>query len=310
MQAASGEKSVRAEPAEYNKGRADMKKKRKERSGELRYPIPAMLLMMLVLWLFSYFVCSLATSAMGVGYTGLQSPDQKTRIVSDAAGILSAFMVLFYFRFRWRGKIQDFFQVRQLGTCLLMGWSIFVVEAITIFFNIIGGVQMGNFGLALLFGCAPGIREEVFFRLIPIAMVMRAKDKRKMMWIAYWTSTLVFSLIHSANILVGADPVSTLIQVFYAFGVGLIFAAIYLRTGNLWAGMILHSFTDFVNFTQLSAQQDGGVLSAYSTTEQVILIGFGILYLVNAIYIFRKNKREEVITSWERKWKPEEEQCC
>ncbi len=96
----------------------------------------------------------------------------------------------------------------------------------------------------------------------------------------------------------------SLIQAFYAFCVGLLFAAIYLRTGNMWITIFLHSITDMIAFVELEAQQNFAVqVTRVGAADQLLLIGFGILYLINALYIFRKSKRDEVLQTWNRKWK-------
>ena len=271
-------------------------------------PILGMIVAIVLMYVFEGILGSIANYIFGINYTGLVAKSQKAMIVSDGAGIVAAILCLLIYWLHNKRKPKEFFTVRNFGPYLLMGWSIFVVEGITLIENIVQGQKLGSIALAVLMGFSPGIKEEVMFRIIPIAIVMKGVDKEKNMWIGFFTSGIIFSLIHILNIIAGADPVMSLIQAFYAFCVGLVFAAIYLRTGNMWITIFLHSFTDIIAFLGLEEQQNLGVqVTRVGTWDQLLLIGFGILYLINAIYIFRKSKRGEALITWKQKWEQTEE---
>ncbi len=278
--------------------------KREKRKSVFEQPVAGMLLTMLLIYVFAGLLGSIANSIFGISYTGLVVNSQKEEIVSDGTAIFAAILCLLIYWFCNKKRLENFFGCQNFGPYLLMGWSIFVVEGITLIGDFVQAKEIGSIALAVLMGLAPGIKEEVIFRIIPIALVMKGKDKEKNMWIGLFTSSLVFSLIHILNVLAGADLVMSLIQAFYAFCVGLLFAAIYLRTGNMWITIFLHSITDMIAFVELEAQQNFAVqVTRVGAADQLLLIGFGILYLINALYIFRKSKRDEVLLTWNRKWK-------
>ncbi len=278
--------------------------KREKRKSVFEQPVAGMLLTMLLIYVFAGLLGSIANSIFGISYTGLVVNSQKEEIVSDGTAIFAAILCLLIYWFCNKKRLENFFGCQNFGPYLLMGWSIFVVEGITLIGDFVQAKEIGSIALAVLMGLAPGIKEEVLFRIIPIALVMKGKDKEKNMWIGFFTSSLVFSLIHILNVLAGADLVMSLIQAFYAFCVGLLFAAIYLRTGNMWITIFLHSITDMIAFVELEAQQNFAVqVTRVGAADQLLLIGFGILYLINALYIFRKSKRDEVLLTWNRKWK-------
>lgn len=131
---------------------------------------------------------------------------------------------------------------------------------------------------------------------------MRSRNKNVITAVLIVTS-LMFGLTHSANMLVGADPVQTLMQVIYATALGLTFAAIYLRTGNIWITIFIHTFTDFVSYLGLSTQQSGGVLADKADMTTVIGLSiFAVIFFANALVAFRKSKREEIPAVWDRIW--------
>lgn len=282
--------------------------KRKKIGRIFERPILGMIVAILLMYAFEGILGSIANYIFGVSYTGLVAKGQKEMIVGDGNGIVAGSLCLLIFWLYNKKRPKDFFTTRNFGPYLLMGWSIFLVEGITLIENIAQGQKIGSIALAVLMGLAPGIKEEVIFRIIPIAIVMKGKNKEKHMWIAFFASGIIFSLIHILNIIAGADLIMSLIQAFYAFCVGLVFAAIYLRTGNMWITIFLHSITDIIAFLGLEDQQNLGVqVTRVGSWDQLLLIGFGLLYLINAIYIFRKSKRGEAISTWKEKWEQTEE---
>ncbi|WP_158024551.1 CPBP family intramembrane glutamic endopeptidase [Ileibacterium valens] len=60
-------------------------------------------------------------------------------------------------------------------------------------------------------------------------------------------SSVAFGVGHIANLFTGQEPLETVLQIVYAFGVGLVFALVLVRTGNLWPCIITHSLVDFLS---------------------------------------------------------------
>ena len=87
----------------------------------------------------------------------------------------------------------------------------------------------GYWAYALLAGVLAPVMEELCFRKLLLDR-LRTIDKPS----ALFLSALTFGLFHS-------NPV----QFFYAFGVGLIFGCIYLRTGRVVYTMVLHVLVNF-----------------------------------------------------------------
>lgn len=103
------------------------------------------------------------------------------------------------------------------------------------------------------------------------------------------------------NVIVGANVGTTILQVIYATGVGLTYAAIYMRTGNLWVTMILHSFTDFMGFLVMDIDKTGGVMKEGSNLTAIIyLLICAIVFFVNAFMIFKKEDQKEVPAVWKK----------
>lgn len=294
-------------------GKIDKRKRRRtlqdkaeerRRRGEahpMRHDIVGMAGSMLLVILFSVIASALWDILMGrILYS---SVDWMSPIPSALVGIgiYLLFLLLHWRHLRRREGVQHFWELQRTGAGLLLGWSILATGAATAVFNYVAGQEYGNPAAALLLGLEPGIKEEILFRIVPISLAMSSRRRKKLVMTVFVFTGLVFGLTHGLNLLVGADPVNTLIQVIYATGIGLLFAAIYLRTGNLWITILLHSLFDAVYFLGAAAQQSGGVLTeAGSTTANAIVLIYAVFYYLNAFWIFRRSRRGEVLQTWGR----------
>jgi len=89
-------------------------------------------------------------------------------------------------------------------------------------------------------------------------------------------SSLLFGLIHFMNLLSGASLSGVLLQVLNAFLVGMVFAAIYFRTGNLWTVVLIHAVWDFFSLMQTQ----NGLFVSQTTFAQTLSSQFDIWTLV------------------------------
>lgn len=215
-------------------------------------------------------------------------------------------LAVYYLVFR-KNLSSSFFHAHKTGKGILLCWSVLLIDAFTLFSALISGRESGNVGVALLLGIAPGVTEEILCRIIPLSFVMKSPEREKRVQPAVVFTSLIFGLGHIINIFSGADIVTTLFQVLYATGTGFLFGTVYIRTGNMWITIILHSLTDFIFFLGKDSQLSGGVLSeSTGASSAVFLLVFALLYFVNAFIVFRKETPESPSAIWERVWKEED----
>lgn len=124
----------------------------------------------------------------------------------------------------------------------------------------------------LILGLAPAIFEEVLFRGI---FITKLKESGKSNAAAVIISAVVFGLIHLTNA-VGQDLAQVVLQVGYAFVVGLVFGAIYARSGDLLSVIIIHAAIDITNRVYMA--------NSGATTQAVIM--FVALLVIEAAYGF------------------------
>jgi membrane protease YdiL (CAAX protease family) len=96
-----------------------------------------------------------------------------------------------------------------------------------------------------------GIREECIYRgVIQNVIAKKYANSVKGVWITVLLSSLFFGLCHVSNLLAGMNPLAVLTQVINAVIVGLLICAAYLRSGSIWAVILVHALTDTVSLSK------------------------------------------------------------
>lgn len=227
-----------------------------------------------------------------------------SQIASSLGVILLSFLWLFVHLFWFRGETQDFMNPKKLASSILLGWSMILMPLATFILNIIGGNQIGNVFTALILALSPGLSEEVIFRIIPVSIAMRSETREKIIPVTIVLTSVIFGFIHSVNILAGANPFLTVLQILYATAIGLICVGIYMRTGNIWVTIVLHTFADFMDFLSVDLQGTEGAVTAAPDLGSVIYLLFcAFVFFINAFTVLKKDKRNGIPETWDHIWK-------
>ncbi len=262
------------------------------------HPILAMLLSMVLIQLY-FLAVGVTQNIVAMLLTG---GSQVSSIVDAVVTIASSLLLLWLYQRKYYPNGRKFFSTQGFGPSLLYGWGLLVVAVLSFSIARLTGTPMGNVFAAIILGIAPGIQEELLCRTIPISLLMKREDRRNLIPAVYIIPSLLFGLFHFVNLLSGADLILTLLQVAYATAVGLILASIYLKTGNLWITIALHSFMDFVAYLSLNMQQSDGILKASGSYEWVgylVQLLYTVIFAINAFWLYRKSSREEIAQTWE-----------
>ncbi|GCE16494.1 CPBP family intramembrane glutamic endopeptidase [Dictyobacter kobayashii] len=94
--------------------------------------------------------------------------------------------------------------------------------------------------LSLIASLLVGFTEEGFFRGLLLRSALPLG-----IWPSVLISSLLFALLHLSNVLAGFTWNYVIGQALFAFGLGVLFSALRLRTGSIWPGILLHAAKDF-----------------------------------------------------------------
>ena len=138
-----------------------------------------------------------------------------------------------------------------------------------------------------------GITEEFLCRGVLAELLLRRYGATKQgVWKAVIVSGVLFGLAHLSN-LVGAWSVGVLVQCVIAAMMGMVFAAIYFRTGNIRVTVALHAYIDICAgiVGGLYSGELGEIISGYTPAQ---LIGV-VPYIIVLCVLLRKKKMDEML---------------
>ena len=148
--------------------------------------------------------------------------------------------------------------------------------------------------LGIISTIAIGVRDECFFRAtIQNILAQKYAHSIKGVWFTAIISAIIFGLIHMFNVFAGVDVLSTIIQSVTNIGVGLFFAALYFRCGNIWTLIAVHALTDTSGlfsyvFCYASEAEIISAISWHSLIMGIILVGV-------SIFMLRPSKCKEIL---------------
>ena len=142
-----------------------------------------------------------------------------------------------------------------------------------------------------------GVAEEFLFRgVIAQTLLEHFGTSRAGVWKACLLSGLYFGAAHLTN-LTGSAPLGVLMQCVFAASLGVMLAAIYFRTGNLWVTVFLHGAMDISSMLIGGLYGTTTVADAVSGYDGSMLLSV-LLYLIPTAVLLRKKKLPEVQLYW------------
>ena len=140
-----------------------------------------------------------------------------------------------------------------------------------------------------------GIREECIFRAtIQNILAKKYANSVKGIWLTAGGSALIFGLTHITNLFFDMDPMAVLTQMLSAAFLGLLLGAVYLRSGSIWALIIIHTLIDMAGLASSTFLyvSDIEVLNQIAWSwERVILWA---IYVVWAVFLLRPSKCKQI----------------
>lgn len=138
-----------------------------------------------------------------------------------------------------------------------------------------------------------GITEELLCRGVLAELLLRHYGAtRQGVWKAVIVSGVLFGMAHLSN-LMGAEPVGVLVQCVVAAMMGMTFAAIYFRAGNIWVTVALHAFVDVCALIT-GGLYTGALAETISGYQPIQLIGV-VPYVIVLCVLLRKKKMDQML---------------
>lgn len=256
----------------------------------LDHPIVAMILLMSWGAFFYQTVGVIFKRALGDDFTGYGA----------AVGAVIALIIhKVWFLPEFKGAV-GIPKIRKKDTgCVFLIFAVMIIAMDL--FSFIGhevAFTLSGLGVALM----AGLGEEMFIRVLPISVMMRDwMDEKHIIFISYSTA-VIFGIIHFMNIGGGASLEITLIQVLSATGIGVMFAAFYLRTGNILLCMILHTVHDMLALMLVGTTDNMGIVKNLSTFDAITSIIIGVVGLILGTFLIRKSVRSDIVEVWKERW--------
>ena len=148
--------------------------------------------------------------------------------------------------------------------------------------------------------CFVGVAEELLCRgIVAQTLLERFGFERAGIWRAAIVSGIIFGLLHSGNFLVG-DFDFVAVQMTTAAGGGILYAAIYYRTGNIWIVALAHALNDIMAtmFVWLGGIDASSIMSGGSGGFSAFPFVVLVIDVCLSCFLLRSKKIGQVRESW------------
>lgn len=135
---------------------------------------------------------------------------------------------------------------------LLLGIPFIIIGIASVFFSN-SGIDLKSLKHISLFNTLlftinmifVGINEEIWMRGLILNGLIK-KYKTNSIWKPIIISSLIFGLVHLANIIF-VEPLTLIVQIINAMCGGVLFATIFIKSKNLYSVIIIHALTDWIS---------------------------------------------------------------
>ena len=282
-------------------------------------PVPGMILMILWALFFSEVLFGMIggildgmvqmslrlASGIPQEEIGSAAGQMKTGTITYCFCALGGFLVLLIHRRYFRGEFRGYLPriaSDDRRSMLAAG----AVIAIDLGYCLAGDISNG-FKVpgteALAIALMAGFCEEAAFRGLALSTAMRTVKDQRGITRAVLLTAILFGLVHGSNVLAGADPTGTLVQVLFTVGMGVFMAALYLRTGNLATALLFHILHDIL--AQCTQVSEGAIVTQMSPLSIAENLGMTLILAAGGIFLL-KGHTEEILAVWRERWSREE----
>ena len=231
------------------------------------------------------FAALIVVNLLGVIFTYLKLPELTSRLIVEI--VFFGYVIFLLTYLRWWNEAGFILPTIRRNLLPLLPFLILPMLVL-----ITSGIKAASANLVIWFTIYTfivGFVEEGLMRgvvlhaLLPIG-VMRAVV----------LSSLFFGLGHLLNILQGASPSATIVQIIYSILLGIGFAGARLYSGSIWPAIVIHFLIDFVDVAGrgfvLAPPQ---VLTPSGVIVTLVLTG---LFAAYGWWLLRRSKINNLVT--------------
>ncbi len=186
---------------------------------------------------------NLGIQIAGTGPEAIDLLDLVKHGIAPSLAAASLFLLVVVVVLRWWREV-GLAQGPQRGTLrVIWPWLLYLALFSASALN--GGLPPASVTLFILVNTLlVGWSEEVMFRGVWLRGLFRSYG----IWVAILGSSVLFGAMHVLNVFLTGDLRGAVLQAVAAFLSGVFLAAVRLRTGSLWTGIILHGLWDAGTF--------------------------------------------------------------
>lgn len=203
-----------------------------------------------------------------LGTSGVIKAIIRSGVIIALATFILAFFITraWQLKFQWNlklGKSKNFQWLALILLLIFSVWFAFFNSFVTLAPSLADLLYFRQWDLStfevtlnsVLAAIEAGIFEETLRYLNLVILLVAMRNFKYRMIFAIVISSILFSLSHLGNLgistfLIKFDLETTLQQVVYTFGAGMLFAVIYLYTGKLWLSISIHGLVDLIALSE------------------------------------------------------------
>ena len=149
-----------------------------------------------------------------------------------------------------------------------------------------------------------GVFEEFLFRgIIAGTLLWHFGMTSRGVWKAVALSGALFGCAHLIN-LRGSSVTGVLVQCAVTVMVGMVFSAVYFRSGCIWAPVFLHGFVDVAAGSLTGFFDTGTTIAGTVSGYMPIQLLGAVPYIIVLLVILRPSKMAETLALWNRTERP------
>ncbi len=242
---------------------------------------------------------SIAAASLVCGLAANFSPSASVGyLLSGAAGILCMLAQKRWFAPAFQGVFQAELPLREIGLLcvpfliqILLSWLLNVMDH---------GLFFRATALSIAMAFSAGFGEEAMFRGLAVPIGMRYLRGRNKILVTALVTSVVFGLSHLGNVK-GGNAIG-IVQAVAAMGSGLLYAAVFLRTGSILVTVVMHFLTDWMYFLTNPALQNGEMGNMGVTAAVLLSCAVDFSMSAAGLWLIRPAVRERIEAVWRKKW--------